>query len=101
MFLILTALAAIVATIIWYVKAPDDKYKLGFLSLMFWGATLMWLVDHVMAYLIEGGEFFEINMDASLLGVSVILIALIVWIVVLLVNDPKKVFPGVFKKINS
>ena len=30
MWLIITALAAIITTLIWYVKAPDDKYKLGF-----------------------------------------------------------------------
>jgi len=95
MWLILTALAAIVTTIIWYVKAPDDKYKVGLLSWIFWGATLMWLADHVMAYLMEGGEFFEINLDATLLGISVIIVALLVWVIVLLVSDPK----GVFKKI--
>jgi peptidoglycan biosynthesis protein MviN/MurJ (putative lipid II flippase) len=91
----MTALAAIIATAIWYVKAPQDKYKLGLLSLIFWGATLMWFVDHVMAYLTEGGEFFETNLDATLLGVSVIVLALLVWEIVLLASDPK----GVFKRI--
>jgi peptidoglycan biosynthesis protein MviN/MurJ (putative lipid II flippase) len=94
-WLIMTALAAIITTAIWYVKAPRDKYKLGLLSLIFWGATLMWFVDHVMAYLTEGGEFFETNLDATLLGVSVIVLALLVWEIVLLVSDPK----GVFKRI--
>ena len=98
MWLIMTSLAAIITTIVWYVKAPKDKYKLGLLSLMFWGATLMWLVDHVMAYLTEGGEFFEINLDATLLGISVIIFALLVWLIVLLVSDPK----GVIKRaLNS
>ena len=97
MWLIMTALAAVITTVIWYVKAPEDKYKLGLLSLIFWGATLMWLVDHVMAYLIEGGEFFEMTLDATLLGVSVIIIALLVWVVVLLVSDPKGVLKRVLK----
>ena len=92
MYFIITALAAIVATIVWYTNAPEDKYKLGTLSLIFWGATLMWLVDHVMAYLIEGGAFFEINLDATLLGITVVLLGLIVWLIILLVSDPKKVF---------
>lgn len=95
MWLIMTALAAIITTAIWYIKAPNDKYKLGLLSWIFWGATLMWLVDHVMAYLMEGGEFFEVNLDAALLGISVIIIALLIWEMVLLVSDPK----GVFKKV--
>ena len=94
MWLIMTALAAVVTTVIWYVKAPEGKYKLGLLSLIFWGATLMWFVDHVMAYLTEGGEFFEINPDATLLGLSVIIFGLLVWLIVLLVSDPK----GVLKK---
>jgi peptidoglycan biosynthesis protein MviN/MurJ (putative lipid II flippase) len=98
MWLILTSLAAVITTIIWYVNAPQDKYKLGLLSLMFWGATLMWFVDHVMAYLTEGGEFFEINLDATLLGVSVIVLALMIWLVVLLVSDPKKALSGFLRR---
>jgi len=95
MWLIMTALAAVITTAIWYIRSPGDKYKLGLLSLIFWGATLMWFVDHVMAYLMEGGEFFEINLDATLLGISVIILALLVWEIVLLVSDPK----GVLKRI--
>jgi hypothetical protein len=98
MWLILTALAALITTAIWYVKAPDDKYKLGLLSLFFWGAAIMWLVDHVMAYLSEGGEFFEISTDAALLGVSVIILALMIWEIVLLISDPKGAWKKVFKR---
>jgi hypothetical protein len=89
MWLILTALAAIITTIVWYAKGPEDKYKLGLLSWAFWGATLMWLVDHIVAYAIEGGEFFEVNQDATMLGVSVIIVALLIWLIVLLISDPK------------
>jgi hypothetical protein len=95
MWLILTALAALITTAIWYVKAPDDKYKLGLLSLCFWGATIMWLVDHIIAYATEGGAFFEVNLDATLLGISVIVFALFVWEIVLVVSDPK----GVVRKV--
>jgi hypothetical protein len=98
MWLILTALAAIIATIVWYATSPEDKYKLGFLSLFFWGATIMWLVDHIMAFATEGGEFFEISLDATMLGVSVFLLALIVWLIVLLVSDPKGVLKRVLKR---
>jgi peptidoglycan biosynthesis protein MviN/MurJ (putative lipid II flippase) len=98
MWLIMTALAAIITTAIWYAKAPDDKYKLGLLSLIFWGATIMWLVDHVIAYLTEGGEFFEINLDAILLGFAVIILALLVWEIVLLVSDPKGVLKRALKR---
>jgi hypothetical protein len=94
MWLIMTALAAVITTAIWYVRAPDDKYKLGLLSLFFWGATLMWLVDHIMAYVTEGGEFLEVNLDATLLGLAVIVLALFVWEMVLVISDPK----GVLRK---
>jgi hypothetical protein len=99
MWLILTALAAIVTTVIWYARSPGDKFKLGLLSLFFWGATLMWLADHVVAYLMEGGEFFEINLDATLLGIFVIIVALLVWLIALLINDPKGVIKYVLKKV--
>ncbi|MCF7878501.1 MAG: hypothetical protein K9L95_03430 [Candidatus Omnitrophica bacterium] len=92
MYLIITILAAIVATIIWYVKAPQDEYKLSLLSLILWGAALMWFIDHLVAYLREGGQFLEISLDAALLGLFVVIFALLVWEIVLLVSDPKKVF---------
>lgn len=98
MWLIMTALAAVITTVIWYVNAPEDKYKVGLLSLFYWGATLMWFVDHVMAYLMEGGDFFEINLDATLLGVSVLVLGLIVWEIVLLISDPKGILKTILKQ---
>ena len=97
MWLIFTALAAVITTALWYIKSPQDKYKLGFLSLIFWGATLMWFVDHVMAYLTEGGEFLEINLGATILGLVVVIVALVVWEIALLGSDPK----GVLKRIKK
>ena len=98
MWLIMTSMAAIVATAVWYAKAPHDEYKLGFLSLMFWGATIMWLVDHVVAYVIEGGEFFEVSLDSTLLGVCVVLAGLLLWEIVLLASDPKGVMKRALKR---
>lgn len=98
MWLIMTALAALIATAVWYTKAPEDKYKLGLLSLILWGATLMWFVDHVMAFVMEGGQFLEISLDGTLLGLSVIILALLVWEIVLLVSDPKGVFRRAWKR---
>ncbi|MFA6308874.1 MAG: hypothetical protein WC677_03910 [Clostridia bacterium] len=98
MFLIITGLAAVVSTIIWYVQAPKDTYKISTLCFIYWGATLMWLVDHVIANINEGGAFFEINLDATMLGVTVFLIGLLAWMIMLLVNDPKKVFRVLLKR---
>jgi hypothetical protein len=98
MWLLITALAAIVASVLWYANAPADKYHLGFLSLIYWGATLMWLVDHVIAYVQEGGPFFEISGDALALGLSVLLLGLFIWLVRLLMSHPKRILRGVLKK---
>jgi hypothetical protein len=98
MWLLLAALAALIATALWYVTAPADKYKLGFLSLMYWGATLMWLVDHVLAYAQEGGPFFEISADGTALGLSVVILGLVVWLVRLLLSDPKRVLRAGLKR---
>jgi len=92
MFFIITAAAAIITTIVWYVNAPKDTYKISTLCFIYWGATIMWFVDHVIAFLNEGGEFFEINLDATLLGVTVVLSGLLVWLIALLIKDPKGVF---------
>jgi hypothetical protein len=97
MYFLMTAAAAVVATVAWYVNAPGDKYKLGLLSSIFWGAALMWFIDHVMAYLTEGGEFFDTTADAALLGVSVIILGSTAWLVTLLISDPKGVFAELLK----
>ena len=91
MFLIFTAIAAIISTILWYVNLPQDKYRLGFLSLIYWGATFMWIVDHVIAYLQEGGPVFDISVGASILGLLVVMSGLVVWLIALLIKDPKNV----------
>ncbi len=98
LWFIMAALAAVITTAIWYIKYPEDKYKLGLLSLIFWGATIMWLVDHVAAYLTEGGEFFETSPDTALLGISTIVLALLIWMIVLLVSNSKGALKKSLKK---
>ena len=41
MTLLVTVFAAAISTALWYAKAPDKTMRLGFLSLMYWGASLM------------------------------------------------------------
>lgn len=91
MWLVVLALAATIATAIWYSKAEDDKYMLSFLSLLLWGATILVLVDHVAGFLMEGGEFLEMTVDAAVLGVVLVIAALTVWEVALILRDPKGV----------
>lgn len=98
MTLLITVIAAVVATIVWYTNEKRDTYKLGTLSLMYWGASLMWFMDFVAEYKELHADYFvqELSdiINDSLLGITVAALGLIAWIVILLIKDPK----GVFKK---
>ena len=90
MWLITTMLAAIGATALWFV-APK-KYRLGFLSLMLWGASVMILVDHVVGY--EGGEFIQMTTEGmitngTVLGVAMLIPILIIWELYVLIGMKK------------
>ena len=95
MTLLITVFAAIICTLIWYKNLPNNELRLGFLSLMFWGASLMWSVDAVFEYIELGAEFFTPEpmdmLNDSFLGLSVVALALVIWIVRVLVTDPKGV----------
>ena len=91
MWLITTLIAAIGATILWYV-APRI-YKLDLLSLMFWGASFMILVDHILSY--NGGSFVEMETEglinnSILLGIVMLIPVFIIWITVLIIKKPKQ-----------
>ncbi len=98
MTLLTTVFAAIFCTIIWYKNEEARTLKVGLLSLMFWGASLMWLIDAIFEYAELGAESFvpaPLDMlNDFYLGLSVVALGLIIWLVVLLVKDPK----GVLKK---
>lgn len=91
MTLLITVFAAIIATVVWYVKEND--MKLGVLCLMYWGASIMWFVDAVVEYLEIGAEYFTPAaadmLNDSYLGLSVVALGLIIWLVILLIKDPK------------
>jgi len=91
MWLIVLLFSAAISTALWYSKAEDDKYMLKFLSLILWGASIMVLVDHIVGYLTEGGEFIEMTAEATVLGFIMLLTAIIIWEIALLIRDPKRV----------
>lgn len=94
MTLLITILAAVVTTVLWYNRKNNDM-QLHVLMFMFWGASLMWFVDAIAEYTELGAEYFtpalEDMINDSFLGLSVIAFALIIWVVYLLVKDPKGV----------
>lgn len=91
MWLVILAFSATIATAIWYANAENDKYMLKLLCLILWGATIMVFVDHVMGYLMEGGDFLELTTEATVLGIVLLTAALVVWETALLLKDPKGV----------
>ena len=94
MTLLLTVFAAVIATVKWY-NRKDDSMKLGILVFMFWGASIMWLVDAIFEYAELHAEYFtpalEDMLNDTFLGLSVIALALVIWLVRLLILDPKGV----------
>ncbi|MCH5264953.1 MAG: hypothetical protein J1F02_03565 [Lachnospiraceae bacterium] len=95
MTLLVTVFAAVISTVIWYKNAPDNEMKVGILCWMYWGASIMWLVDAVYEYIeLQAAYFTPAPADMLndlYLGLSVIALGLVIWIIVLLVKDPKGV----------
>lgn len=95
MTLLIAVFAAIITTIIWYTNDKRSELKLGTLTLMFVGASLMWFVDAVVGYIELGAEYFTPApadmLNDTFLGLSVVAFGLIIWLVILLVKDPLKV----------
>lgn len=88
MCLLITTLAAIITTIAWYVKISKKTNRVGSLCLIYWGASLMWLVDAFFC-LAEGGPFLNLSLNDALLGFTVVLCGLVAWTVIRLLKKPK------------
>lgn len=112
MTLLVAIFAAVVSTLVWYKRKKKDEkdaYKTVALVYMFWGASLMWLVDLIFEFAREGAAVFCPSADATLeewqtffyqsvnnlfLGLATVALGLVIWLVVVLISDPK----GVFRK---
>ena len=92
MTLLLTIFAALISTVVWYSNEKARECRVGALCYMFWGASIMWFVDAVFEYLELRALYFQPSAEElindSFLGLSVIALALIIWLVILLVKDP-------------
>jgi hypothetical protein len=95
MTLLTAVFAAVICTIIWYKNAPRNEMKIGILCWMYWGASLMWLVDAIFEYAELHAEYFTPApadmLNDFYLGLSVVALGLIIWLVILLIKDPKGV----------
>ncbi len=92
MTLLITVFASVITTVLWY-NRKDDSMKTGILLFMYWGASLMWLVDAIFEYVELKEEYFtpalEDMINDSFLGLSVVALGLVIWVVRLLILDPK------------
>ena len=96
MTLLTTVFAAVVCTVIWYKSESARELKVGPLCWMFWGASLMWLGDAIFEYFAPAAADM---LNDLFLGLSVIAFALVIWMVILLIKDPKGVVKAqLFKK---
>ncbi len=103
MTLLITVFAAVIATVKWYNRS-DDTMKLGTLCFLYWGASLMWLVDAIFEYAELGAAYFSPELadmlNDTFLGLSVVALGLVIWLVVLLVKDPKGSVRSALQKQN-
>ena len=92
MTLLITVFAACITTAVWYLRERAQKMYVGTLALMYWGASLMWLVDAAAEYIELRADYFmpapADMLNDAFLGLSAVALGLIIWLIVLLVKDP-------------
>lgn len=102
MTLLIMIFAATISTALWYKKAPEDDMRLSTLCFMYWGASLMWTVDAVFEYMELGAEFFmpapSDMLNDAFLGFAAVALGLVIWVITLVIKDPRKVMHKIFSK---
>ena len=106
MTLLITVFAAVITTVIWYRKSLETDMKLGMLPLMYWGASLMWLVDAFVEYIELGAEYFtpaaRDMLNDAYLGFSVVALGLTIWLVYVIIKNPKAIkLSGIFLRFKN
>ena len=105
MTLLITAIAAFICTVIWYKSAPKNELRVDILCWMYWGATLMWLADAIFEFAELKEEYFAPApadmLNDTFLGFSVVALGLVIWLVILLIKDPKGVIKNALLKKNK
>ena len=102
MTLLITTIAAVISTAVWYTSEKARKRNVSLLCFMYWGASLMWLVDAVAEYMEMGAEYFlpaaSDMINDGFLGLSVTAFGMVIWLVSLLIKDPDGVLKAVLTK---
>lgn len=105
MTLLIAVFAAVVCTVIWYKNEQAREMKVGILCLMFWAASIMWLVDAIFEFAEIHEAYFtpapEDMLNDLFLGFSVVALGLIIWLIIVLIKDPKGTVRGALQKIKN
>ena len=88
MCLLITLFAAVITTIVWYLQLPNNCYKISTLVFMYWGASLMCLVDGFFC-MTEGKPFFDLSLNNASLGFTIVVSGLIAWVIIFLIKGDK------------
>lgn len=102
MTLLITIISAVISTAVWYTSERARKHNVSLLCFMYWGASLMWLVDAVAGYMEMGAEYFlpagADMINDGFLGLSVAAFGMVIWLVSLLIKDPDGVVKAMLTK---
>lgn len=102
MTLLITIIAAVISTTVWYTSEKARKHNVSLLCFMYWGASLMWLVDAAVEYMVMGAEYFlpaaADMVNDGFLGLSVAAFGMVIWLVSLLIKDPDGVLKAALTK---
>lgn len=103
MTLLTVVFAAILCTIVWYRSETAREWRISVLCCTYWGASLMWLVDAFFEYAeLHAAYFTPAPLDMLndfYLGLSAVALGLLIWLVLLLVKDPKGVVKNTLSKL--
>lgn len=96
MTLLISIFVACTATIVWYNKDAENIMRVGTLALIYWGASLMWMIDAVFEFAKLKAAYFSPSfsdmVNDAFLGLSVVALGLVIWIIMIMVKDPKGVW---------
>ena len=96
MCLLITIIAAVISTGIWYTHSDKDIYSVKTLAIIYWGAALMWMIDFAFEFAELKAEYFNQPLpdvfNDVVLGIAAVTLGAVAWLVILLIRDPKHTF---------
>ena len=102
MTLLITIIAAVICTAVWYTNEKARKLNVSLLCFMYWGASLMWLVDAAAQYMEMGAEYFlpaaSDMINDGFLGLSAAAFGMVIWLISVMVKDPDGVIKAALIK---